>query len=131
MGRCYVLSEDLVERDDLDGGEWKFCEGRPQGHKLLLPAGSGSKFHPDKQLHPVRPLLANYWYSMSYLYYSAVGFMATITGGLLITWLTDSKVSVSSLSKASNERLFSLPVTMDALLLDLILVTVENRRSSL
>ncbi|TUY21395.1 Integrin alpha-7 [Bagarius yarrelli] len=33
IGRCYVLSEDLSERDDLDGGEWKFCEGRPQGHE--------------------------------------------------------------------------------------------------
>ncbi|XP_064191791.1 sodium-coupled monocarboxylate transporter 2 isoform X2 [Anguilla rostrata] len=38
----------------------------------------------------VRPLLADYWYSMSYLYYSAVGFIATVTGGLLITWLTGS-----------------------------------------
>uniref|UniRef100_A0A3Q4M8H6 Integrin subunit alpha 7 n=1 Tax=Neolamprologus brichardi TaxID=32507 RepID=A0A3Q4M8H6_NEOBR len=27
IGRCYVLSEDLTNRDDLDGGEWKFCEG--------------------------------------------------------------------------------------------------------
>ncbi|XP_025903152.1 integrin alpha-7 [Nothoprocta perdicaria] len=32
IGRCYVLSQDLHVRDELDGGEWKFCEGRPQGH---------------------------------------------------------------------------------------------------
>ncbi|XP_062976019.1 integrin alpha-7 isoform X1 [Elgaria multicarinata webbii] len=32
IGRCYVLSEGLQESDELDGGEWKFCEGRPQGH---------------------------------------------------------------------------------------------------
>ncbi|XP_053158528.1 integrin alpha-7 isoform X3 [Hemicordylus capensis] len=32
IGRCYVLSEGLQVADDLDGGEWKFCEGRPQGH---------------------------------------------------------------------------------------------------
>nr|XP_033792864.1 integrin alpha-7 isoform X2 [Geotrypetes seraphini] len=33
IGRCYVLSEDLQINDELDGGEWKFCEGRPQGHE--------------------------------------------------------------------------------------------------
>uniref|UniRef100_A0A8D0BEA0 Integrin subunit alpha 7 n=1 Tax=Salvator merianae TaxID=96440 RepID=A0A8D0BEA0_SALMN len=32
IGRCYVLSEGLQVSDELDGGEWKFCEGRPQGH---------------------------------------------------------------------------------------------------
>ncbi|XP_015261390.1 PREDICTED: integrin alpha-7 isoform X2 [Gekko japonicus] len=32
IGRCYVLSEGLKVSDELDGGEWKFCEGRPQGH---------------------------------------------------------------------------------------------------
>ncbi|XP_064354592.1 integrin alpha-7 isoform X2 [Dromaius novaehollandiae] len=32
IGRCFVLSQDLRVRDELDGGEWKFCEGRPQGH---------------------------------------------------------------------------------------------------
>ncbi|XP_036400147.1 sodium-coupled monocarboxylate transporter 2 [Megalops cyprinoides] len=35
-----------------------------------------------------RPPLADYWYSMSYLYYSAVGSIATVIGGLLITFLT-------------------------------------------
>uniref|UniRef100_A0AAY4CK40 Integrin alpha-2 domain-containing protein n=1 Tax=Denticeps clupeoides TaxID=299321 RepID=A0AAY4CK40_9TELE len=28
-----LRQRDLTERDDLDGGEWKFCEGRPQGHE--------------------------------------------------------------------------------------------------
>ncbi|XP_069509821.1 integrin alpha-7 isoform X1 [Ambystoma mexicanum] len=32
IGRCYVLSEDLTISDEQDGGEWKFCEGRPPGH---------------------------------------------------------------------------------------------------
>lgn len=35
-----------------------------------------------------RSVLAEAWYSMSYLYYSAVGFLATVIGGLLITLLT-------------------------------------------
>ncbi|XP_073419539.1 integrin alpha-7 isoform X1 [Dendrobates tinctorius] len=35
IGRCFVLSEDLTVNDDLDGGEWKFCEGRPQGHEMF------------------------------------------------------------------------------------------------
>ncbi|XP_053311576.1 integrin alpha-7 isoform X2 [Spea bombifrons] len=35
IGRCFVLSEDLSISDDLDGGEWKFCEGRPQGHEMF------------------------------------------------------------------------------------------------
>uniref|UniRef100_A0AAZ3QQY4 Solute carrier family 5 member 12 n=1 Tax=Oncorhynchus tshawytscha TaxID=74940 RepID=A0AAZ3QQY4_ONCTS len=32
--------------------------------------------------------LADHWYSMSYLYYSAVGFLATVTAGLLISFIT-------------------------------------------
>ncbi|XP_063282280.1 integrin alpha-7 isoform X1 [Pelobates fuscus] len=35
IGRCYILSEDLSISDELDGGEWKFCEGRPQGHEMF------------------------------------------------------------------------------------------------
>ncbi|XP_062403127.1 sodium-coupled monocarboxylate transporter 2 [Sardina pilchardus] len=34
--------------------------------------------------------LAETWYSMSYLYYSAVGFVSTIVAGLIITFLTGS-----------------------------------------
>ncbi|KAM9495644.1 sodium-coupled monocarboxylate transporter 2 [Clarias gariepinus] len=33
-------------------------------------------------------VLAESWYSMSYLYYSTVGFLATVIGGLLITLIT-------------------------------------------
>ncbi|MBN3324998.1 SC5AC protein, partial [Atractosteus spatula] len=35
-----------------------------------------------------RPALADSWYSMSYLYYSAVGWVATMTAGLLISLVT-------------------------------------------
>ncbi|TRY85875.1 hypothetical protein DNTS_011902 [Danionella cerebrum] len=35
-----------------------------------------------------RGVLADSWYSMSYLYYSAVGFIGTVSAGLLITLLT-------------------------------------------
>uniref|UniRef100_A0AAX7TFL5 Integrin alpha-2 domain-containing protein n=1 Tax=Astatotilapia calliptera TaxID=8154 RepID=A0AAX7TFL5_ASTCA len=50
IGRCYVLSEDLTNRDDLDGGEWKFCEGRPQGHEQFgfCQQGLSVSFTPDK-----------------------------------------------------------------------------------
>ncbi|CDQ98725.1 unnamed protein product, partial [Oncorhynchus mykiss] len=37
---------------------------------------------------PSRSSLADHWYSMSYLYYSAVGFSATVTAGLLISFIT-------------------------------------------
>ncbi|KAA0724057.1 Sodium-coupled monocarboxylate transporter 2 [Triplophysa tibetana] len=37
---------------------------------------------------PDRPWLADSWYSMSYLYFSAVGFIGTMAAGLLITLLT-------------------------------------------
>uniref|UniRef100_A0AAQ4RQ52 Integrin subunit alpha 7 n=1 Tax=Gasterosteus aculeatus aculeatus TaxID=481459 RepID=A0AAQ4RQ52_GASAC len=49
IGRCYVLSEDLTERDDLDGGEWKFCEGRSQGHEQFgfCQQGFSVSFSPD------------------------------------------------------------------------------------
>ncbi|KAL1265145.1 hypothetical protein QQF64_003172 [Cirrhinus molitorella] len=50
IGRCYVLSEDLTERDDLDGGEWKFCEGRSKGHEQFgfCQQGLSASFTPDK-----------------------------------------------------------------------------------
>lgn len=50
IGRCYVLSEDLTKRDDLDGGEWKFCEGRPQGHEQFgfCQQGLAASFTPDR-----------------------------------------------------------------------------------
>lgn len=49
IGRCYVLSDDLSKRDELDGGEWKFCEGRPQGHEQFgfCQQGLSVSFTPD------------------------------------------------------------------------------------
>ncbi|NP_001167196.1 sodium-coupled monocarboxylate transporter 2 isoform X2 [Salmo salar] len=42
----------------------------------------------DPTALPSRSSLADHWYSMSYLYYSAVGFLATVTAGLLISFIT-------------------------------------------
>uniref|UniRef100_A0A673W3M1 Solute carrier family 5 member 12 n=1 Tax=Salmo trutta TaxID=8032 RepID=A0A673W3M1_SALTR len=42
----------------------------------------------DPTALPSRSSLADRWYSMSYLYYSAVGFLATVTAGLLISFIT-------------------------------------------
>ncbi|XP_072349863.1 integrin alpha-7-like isoform X2 [Scyliorhinus torazame] len=49
IGRCYVLSQDLNIRDELDGGDWKFCEGRTQGHKRFgyCQQGIAAGFTPD------------------------------------------------------------------------------------
>ncbi|XP_045685556.1 integrin alpha-7 isoform X3 [Phyllostomus hastatus] len=49
IGRCFVLSQDLATHDDLDGGEWKFCEGRPQGHEQFgfCQQGAAAAFSPD------------------------------------------------------------------------------------
>ncbi|KAM6106291.1 integrin alpha-7 [Pterocles gutturalis] len=49
IGRCFVLSQDLRARDELDGGEWKFCEGRPQGHDRFgsCQQGLAAAFSPD------------------------------------------------------------------------------------
>ncbi|XP_054983529.1 integrin alpha-7 isoform X4 [Sorex araneus] len=49
IGRCFVLSQDLTIHDDQDGGEWKFCEGRPQGHEQFgfCQQGTAAAFSPD------------------------------------------------------------------------------------
>ncbi|XP_041036227.1 integrin alpha-7-like isoform X1 [Carcharodon carcharias] len=49
IGRCYVLSQDLNIRDELDGGDWKFCEGRTQGHQRFgyCQQGIAAGFTPD------------------------------------------------------------------------------------
>ncbi|NWW90204.1 ITA7 protein, partial [Rhynochetos jubatus] len=41
---------DLRVRDELDGGEWKFCEGRPQGHDRFgsCQQGLAAAFSPDR-----------------------------------------------------------------------------------
>ncbi|XP_007533431.1 integrin alpha-7 isoform X2 [Erinaceus europaeus] len=48
IGRCFVLSQNLSIHD-LDGGEWKFCEGRPQGHEQFgfCQQGTAAAFSPD------------------------------------------------------------------------------------
>ncbi|ELK04704.1 Integrin alpha-6 [Pteropus alecto] len=33
FGRCYVLSQNLRIEDDMDGGDWSFCDGRLRGHE--------------------------------------------------------------------------------------------------
>ncbi|XP_029461656.1 integrin alpha-6 isoform X2 [Rhinatrema bivittatum] len=34
FGRCYMLSQDLtISNDEMDGGDWSFCEGRLRGHE--------------------------------------------------------------------------------------------------
>ncbi|KAK2514500.1 hypothetical protein Q9966_015741 [Columba livia] len=50
IGRCFVLSQDLRVRDELDGGEWKFCQGRPQGHDRFgsCQQGLAAAFSPDQ-----------------------------------------------------------------------------------
>nr|XP_031303248.1 integrin alpha-7-like isoform X2 [Camelus dromedarius] len=49
IGRCFVLSQDLAIHDELDGGEWKFCEGRPQGHEQFgfCQQGTAAAFSAD------------------------------------------------------------------------------------
>uniref|UniRef100_UPI00398E57C1 integrin alpha-7-like isoform X2 n=1 Tax=Pristiophorus japonicus TaxID=55135 RepID=UPI00398E57C1 len=49
IGRCYVLSQDLKIKDELDGGDWKFCEGRSQGHQRFgyCQQGIAAGFTPD------------------------------------------------------------------------------------
>uniref|UniRef100_A0A6I8PIP9 Integrin subunit alpha 7 n=1 Tax=Ornithorhynchus anatinus TaxID=9258 RepID=A0A6I8PIP9_ORNAN len=50
IGRCFVLSDDLRVRDELDGGDWRFCEGRPQGHDQFgfCQQGAAAAFSPDR-----------------------------------------------------------------------------------
>ncbi|XP_059575219.1 integrin alpha-7 isoform X2 [Alligator mississippiensis] len=51
VGRCFLLSQDLAERDELDGGDWTFCQGRPQGHDRfgLCQQGLAAGFSPDRR----------------------------------------------------------------------------------
>ncbi|NWH89415.1 ITA7 protein, partial [Aegithalos caudatus] len=46
--------QDLSVRDELDGGEWKFCEGRPQGHERFgtCQQGLAAAFSPDRRYCP-------------------------------------------------------------------------------
>ncbi|XP_075036732.1 integrin alpha-6 isoform X2 [Mixophyes fleayi] len=52
-GRCYVLSEDLTIRDDMDGGEWNFCDGRLRGHEKFGSCQQGVAATFTKDFHYV------------------------------------------------------------------------------
>ncbi|MEE6489625.1 hypothetical protein FKM82_015631 [Ascaphus truei] len=52
-GRCYVLSQDLTIQDHMDGGEWKFCEGRPGGHEKFGSCQQGVSATFTKDYHYV------------------------------------------------------------------------------
>lgn len=45
----------------------------------------------------VRPPIADYWYSLSYLYFSLLGTLTTMVSGLLVSAIT-GKTSFSKLS---------------------------------
>ncbi|TRY86606.1 hypothetical protein DNTS_018586 [Danionella cerebrum] len=51
VGRCFVLSEELRELDDLEGGDWKLCEGRLLGHDAFgsCQQGLDASFSPDRK----------------------------------------------------------------------------------
>uniref|UniRef100_A0A3B4AZV3 Solute carrier family 5 member 8 n=1 Tax=Periophthalmus magnuspinnatus TaxID=409849 RepID=A0A3B4AZV3_9GOBI len=54
-------------------------------HRTNLPT---NKPHNPSTLDHVRPLLADSWYSLSYLYFSALGAVVTIVSGLVISIAT-------------------------------------------
>ncbi|XP_076839289.1 integrin alpha-6b isoform X2 [Brachyhypopomus gauderio] len=52
-GRCYVLSQDLSidESTGDEGGDWKFCEGRPRGHERFGSCQQGLSVTFTKDYH--------------------------------------------------------------------------------
>ncbi|XP_063789529.1 integrin alpha-6 isoform X1 [Pseudophryne corroboree] len=52
-GRCYVLSQNLTISDDMDGGEWNFCEGRVRGHEKFGSCQQGVAATFTKDYHYV------------------------------------------------------------------------------
>lgn len=54
-GRCYMLSQDLTidTSSDEDGGNWKFCEGRPRGHERFGSCQQGLAATFTKDYHYV------------------------------------------------------------------------------
>ncbi|KAG8432448.1 hypothetical protein GDO86_016913 [Hymenochirus boettgeri] len=52
-GRCYVLSQDLTISDDMDGGEWNFCDGRLRGHEKFGSCQQGVAATFTKDYHYV------------------------------------------------------------------------------
>ncbi|XP_033872607.1 integrin alpha-6-like isoform X1 [Acipenser ruthenus] len=51
IGRCYVLSEDLTIKDEMDGGGWKFCDGRLRGHERFGSCQQGLSATFTKDYH--------------------------------------------------------------------------------
>lgn len=54
-GRCYLLSQDfsIDGQSDEDGGNWKFCEGRPRGHERFGACQQGLAATFTKDYHYV------------------------------------------------------------------------------
>ncbi|KAM4698805.1 integrin alpha-6 isoform 2-T2 [Rhinophrynus dorsalis] len=52
-GRCYVLSQDLTISDEMDGGEWNFCDGRLRGHEKFGSCQQGVSATFTKDYHYV------------------------------------------------------------------------------
>ncbi|XP_068101627.1 integrin alpha-6 isoform X2 [Hyperolius riggenbachi] len=52
-GRCYMLSQDLTISDDMDGGEWNFCDGRLRGHEKFGSCQQGVAATFTKDYHYV------------------------------------------------------------------------------
>uniref|UniRef100_A0A8C9DUK8 Integrin alpha-6 n=1 Tax=Prolemur simus TaxID=1328070 RepID=A0A8C9DUK8_PROSS len=51
FGRCYVLSENLRIEDDMDGGDWSFCDGRLRGHEKFGSCQQGVAATFTKDFH--------------------------------------------------------------------------------
>ncbi|XP_073401989.1 integrin alpha-6 isoform X2 [Dendrobates tinctorius] len=52
-GRCYVLSQDLTISDEMDGGDWNFCDGRLRGHEKFGSCQQGVAATFTKDYHYV------------------------------------------------------------------------------
>ncbi|XP_044158904.1 integrin alpha-6 isoform X2 [Bufo gargarizans] len=52
-GRCYVLSQDLTITDEMDGGDWNFCDGRLRGHEKFGSCQQGVAATFTKDYHYV------------------------------------------------------------------------------
>eukprot|EP00079_Xenopus_tropicalis_P039193 XP_017952964.1 PREDICTED: integrin alpha-6 isoform X2 [Xenopus tropicalis] len=50
-GRCYVFSQDLTMTDEMDGGDWNFCEGRRRGHEQFGSCQQGVAATFTKDFH--------------------------------------------------------------------------------
>lgn len=51
FGRCYVLSQNLEIEDDMDGGDWSFCDGRLRGHEKFGSCQQGVAATFTKDFH--------------------------------------------------------------------------------